>query len=160
VELTYENMVKHMDQYFADYNLYGGDPKTLPNMLKYYTPDILLYSYAMQEEALPLERILQAMTHPGLHEEFTPNYYVVDVQRKIVVVQMANQFTEEAIKKSYPAKQLSVHYHLLQDKNGDVKINKIQFFTEAGDPNEGVNMMAIMRKYFEKAKSAGVKKEK
>ncbi len=151
MELTYENMIKHMDQYFADYNRYGGDPKTLPNMLKYYTPDIKLWSYAMKEEALPLERILQAMTHPGLHEEFTPNYYVVDVKRKIVVVQMANQFTEEAIKKSYPAKQLSVHYHMFQDKNGGIKFNKIQFFSEAGNPAEGVDMMAMMRKYNEKA---------
>jgi hypothetical protein len=160
MELTYENMVKHMDNYFADYNRYGGDPKTLPNMLKYYTPDILLYSYAMKAEALPLERILQAMTHVGLHEEFTPNYYVVDEQRKIVVVQMKNQFTEESTHKTFPAKELSVHYHFLQDKKGDIKINKIQFFTEAGNPNEGDSMMKMMRKYYEKtvnAKEKGAK---
>jgi hypothetical protein len=159
MELTYENMVNHMDAYFADYNRYGGDPKTLPNMLKYYNPDIKLYSYNPKDEKpLSLERILQAMTHPGLHEEFTPNYYVVDVKKKIVVVQMKNQFTEEAINKSYPAKEMSVHYHLEQDKNGDVKINKILFFTEGGDPEEGKKMLEMMRKYFMKAQPPEKKK--
>jgi hypothetical protein len=160
LELTYENMVKHMDTYFADYNRYGGDPRTLPNMLKYYTPDILLHSYTMNAgEPLKLKDILRAMTHPGLHEEFTPNYYVVDEQRKVVVVQMSNQFTEEAIKKSYPITQLSVHYHMVQDEKKDVKFNKIQFFVEAANPVQSVNMMEMMRMYFEKSQPAKGGKE-
>jgi hypothetical protein len=153
VELTYENMVKHMDAYFADYNRYGGDPKTMPKMLKYYTPDIKLYSYnPKSEEPLNLERILQAMTHPGLHEEFTPNYYVVDEKSKVVVIYMQIQFTEVAIKKTYPAKQASIHYHLLLDSKGEVKFNKILFFTEASPASEGTKMLEMMRKYYEKTK--------
>ncbi|MBN1191888.1 MAG: hypothetical protein JXA46_19205 [Dehalococcoidales bacterium] len=154
MELTYDNMVNHMNTYFADYNRYGGDPKTLPNMLKYYTPDIRLHSYnPRSEEPLTLQKILEAMTHPGLHEEFTPNYYVVDEQRKVVVVQMQNQFTEEAINKSYPPKQLSVHYHMVQDENGDIKFNKILFFAEASQPEEGKKILEMMRRYFEKSRS-------
>jgi hypothetical protein len=149
--LTYDNMVKQMDNYFADYNQYGGDPKTLPRMLKYYTPDIQLFSYTLNAQGPNnLEKILLSMTHPGLHEEFTPNYYVVDVKRKVVVVQMQNQFTEEAIHKSYPPKQLSVHYHLVQDKNKEIKFNKILFFVEVGPSNEAANMMDLMKKYREK----------
>jgi hypothetical protein len=153
MELTYENMVKHMDNYFADYNRYGGDPKTLPNMLKYYTPDIKLYSYnPKSEEPLDLPHILQAMTHPGLHEEFTPNYYVVDAKNKIVVIYMQIQFTEQAIQKTHPAKQASIHYHLLLDDKGNIKFNKILFFTEASPASEGAKMMEMMRKYYEKSR--------
>jgi hypothetical protein len=151
MEFTYENMVKWMDQYFADYNKYGGDPKTLPNMLKYYTPDIKLFSYTLNAEPLNLEGILRAMTHPGLHEEFTPHYYVVDEKRKVVVVQMSNQFWEEASRKTYPPKQLSVHYFMMHDKNKEIKFYKIYFFVEAGVPSESANMMELMTKYREKS---------
>jgi len=155
MELNYENMVKFMDTYFEDYNKYGGDPKTLPNMLKYYTPDITLTSYTLHpEKELDLERILEAMTHPGLHEEFTPNYYVVDEKRKVVVVQMKNQFWIEATKKIFPPKQLSVHYYMVQDEKKEVKFNKIRFFVEANDPSEGNELGKTMREYHDKAGGA------
>jgi hypothetical protein len=149
MELSYDNMTKFMEAYFKDYNQYAGDPQTLPKMLKYYTPDVQLFSYTLNA-ARPnnLDKILQSMLHPGLHEEFTPKNYVVDVKRKVVVVQMQNQFTEEAINKSYPTKQLSVHYHLVQDKNRDIKIIKILFFTEPRSLSE-VNIIEIMKQYRE-----------
>lgn len=151
MELTYDDMVRFMDNYFADYNKYAADPETLPKMLKYYIPDIQLYSYTLEpERPFGLDKILRAMRHPGLHEEFKPNYYVVDTERKVVVVQMQNKFTEIAIQKSYPPKELSVHYHLLQESGGDIKISKILFFTEVRSPDD-VNMMEIMKKYREKS---------
>jgi hypothetical protein len=151
MELTYESMVNFMDRYFADYNKYGGDAKTLPNMFKYYVPEIELHSYTLNAvRPFYLDGILQAMTHPGLHEEFTPRNYVVDERRKVVVVQLKNQFTEEAIKKSYPAKELSVHYHLTLDKDKNIRITKILFFTEPRSPNEA-NIMEMMKKYREKS---------
>ncbi len=149
MELTYENMVNFMNQYFADYNRYGGNPDTLPNMLKYYVPEIELHSFTLNAvRPFFLEGILGAMTHPGLHEEFTPRYYVVDEKRKVVVVQLKNQFTEEAINKSYPAKELSVHYHLTQDENNNIRVSKILFFTEPRSPDEA-NVMELMKKYRE-----------
>jgi hypothetical protein len=150
MELTYDNMLNHMKQYFADYNKYGGDPETLPKMLKYYVPEILLYSFTLNsaDKPLNLEAILGAMTHPGLHEEFTVFTYVVDEKSKVVVVDLTAQFTEEAIKKTYPAKHISVHYYLKQDEKKDIKIYKIFFFPQAPDPKD-VNMMPIMKKYRE-----------
>jgi hypothetical protein len=150
MQLTYNNMVNFMDNYFKDYNTNASDPKTLSNMLKYYTPDIQLFSYTLRAgRPSNLDKILQSMLHPGLHEEFTPNYYVVDVKRKIVVVQMLNQFIEEAIKKSYPPKQLSVHYHLAHYQNREIKINKILFFTELR-PSTEMKMVDLIKKYRDK----------
>ena len=148
MELTYENMVQHMDNYFADYNLYAADNKTLPKMLKYYTRDIMLISYTLHpEKELPLEKILRAMNHPGLHEEFTPNYYVVDERRKVVVVQMINQFSEESTGRTFPPKQLSVHYYMVLNEKQEVKFNKILFFVEKVGPGEGDEVGKLMIQY-------------
>lgn len=147
MEPTYTRMVKFMDSYFADYNQYAGDPKTLPNMLKYYLPEIELFSYTLNaQRPFNLERILQSMTHPGLHEEFTPRYYVIDVNKRAVVVQMQNQFSEEASQKTYPVKQLSVHYYLVDNPSTDFKIKKILFFVEPRPPNE-IKMADLIKKY-------------
>jgi hypothetical protein len=147
MEHSYNNMLKFMETYFADYNLYGGNPETLPRMLKYYLPDIQLFSYTLNAgNPRDLPKILQSMLHPGLHEEFTPRYYVVDTASKVVVVQVQNQFTEEAINKSYPPKQLSIHYYLADDPHTVFKIKKILFFVEIRPPEE-VNLIGVIRKY-------------
>jgi hypothetical protein len=145
MESTYSRMSKWMDRYFADYNRYGGDTKTLPKMLKYYLPDIELHSYVLNaRRPHNLERILFSMTHPGLHEEFTPNYYVVDVRRKVIVAQLRNQFSEETDGTIYPPKQLSVHYYLVNDRETGFKIEKILFFAETR-PADEVKMPDIIR---------------
>lgn len=147
MDAVYSKMVKFMDNYITDYNKYGGDPKTLPNMLKYYLPDIQLVSFnVFGKHVNNLERILESMTHPGLHEEFTVSYYVVDTKEKVIVCQMNAQFTEQAIHKTYPAKELSVHYYLVDDPATDFKVKKILFFVEVRPPDE-VKMMDIMKKY-------------
>jgi hypothetical protein len=147
MESVYSRMVKFMDGYFADYNLYGGNPETLPKMLKYYLPDIQLFSYTLNaQEPHKLDRILLSMTHPGLHEEFTSHYYVVDVKNRVVVAQLENQFTEETSQKSYAPKQLSVHYYLVDDSRSGFKIKKILFFVEVRPPDE-VKMIDIIKRY-------------
>ncbi len=158
MEFTYDNMVKFMDNYFQDYNQNAGNPQTLPKMRKYYTPAVQLFSYTLNSQ-MPhnQDRILQSMLHPGLHEEFTPHYYVVDVKRRAVVVQMQNQFTEESINKSYPSKQLSVHYYLAHDNNKEFKINKILFFVEARPVGE--EKMADLIKKYQKNLSPDEKKQ-
>ena len=147
METAYDRMTKFMQGYFADYNRYGGDARTLPKMLKYYLPGIQLYSYTLNaKRPFGLDRILLAMTHPGLHEEFTPHYYVVDVRRKVVVIQMENQFIEEATGKAYPPKQLSVHYYLVNDPATGYKIKKILFYVEKR-PDDEVKMTNIIQQF-------------
>jgi hypothetical protein len=147
MESAYASMVDFMDRYFRDYNRFGGDTRTLPKMLKYYLPGIELHSFTLNaQRPFNLQRILLAMTHPGLHEEFTVNYYVVDIRRKVVVVQLKNQFSEEASGKSYPPKQLSVYYYLVKSPESDYKIKKILFFVEARSPDE-IKMVDIIKKY-------------
>ena len=94
------------------------------------------------------------MVHPGLHEELTPREYVIDLKRMVVVVQFQLQFTDEPSGRVWPPKQASCHYHLALDKNKELKIKKIVYFTERASPDETKSqeeMMALWAKYREKA---------
>jgi hypothetical protein len=100
------------------------------------------------------EQLLLSMVHPGLHEELTPREYVIDLKRMVVVVQFQLQFTDEPSGRVWPAKQASCHYHLVLDKNKDLKIKKIVYFTERSSPDETesqAELMEIWKKYREQA---------
>ncbi len=96
------------------------------------------------------------MVHPGLHEEFTPQEYIVDMKRMVVVVQLQLQFNDEVSGKVWPAKLASAHYNLVLDENNELKIKKIIHFTEATFPEEAASpkeesMMELWKRYREKA---------
>ena len=155
MKFTYENVLKWFDDYFKAFNKYAGPLETVPNMQKYFTPDLEFWSYNMTNVERPSTReaLLMTMVRPGLHEELTPQYYVVDERRKIVVVQFQLQFTDEPSGTVFPPKQASAHYHLVLDENKDLKIKKILYFTEARAPDESNIIHDLWRKYREKALS-------
>jgi len=154
MEFTYDNIVKWLDNYFGAFNKYAGHLETVPNMKEFFTPDLEFWSYNVPNETRPSTRegLLTSMMHPGLHEELTPQYYVVDERQKIAVVQLQLQFTEEPTKTVYPPKQASAHYHFVHDENQDLKIKKILYFVEHRPPDEP-NMRDLMKKYRDKALS-------
>jgi hypothetical protein len=153
VEFTYENVLKWLDGYFKAFNKNAGPLETVPNMKKYFSPDLEFWTYNMANGERPMSReaLLMTMVHPGLHEELAPREYIVDVKRMVVVVQFQLQFNDEPSGKIWPAKQASAHYHFTLDENKDLKIKKIQYWTEAGLPDEGPPMMELWRNYREKA---------
>jgi hypothetical protein len=69
--------------------------------------------------------------HPGLREDIVPRYYVIDLRPMIVVVQFEIRFYDEPLEKHWSPIQASAHYHLTQDGNGDLKILRIEYWTEA-----------------------------
>jgi hypothetical protein len=69
----------------------------------------------------------------------------------VVVVQFQLQFNDEPSGKIWPARQASAHYHFMLDEKKNLKIKKIQYWTEAGPPNEAAPMMELWGKYREKA---------
>lgn len=156
MELTYNNIAKWFDEYYAAFNKCAGPLKTVPNMEKYFAPELEFWPYNMPGTTQPSSRetLLMTMIHPGLHEELTPLEYVIDLNRMIVVVRFQLQFNDEPSGRVWPAKQASCHYHLKQDENGDLKIIKIVYFTEHGSPDEvkaQTEMMELWHKYREQA---------
>ena len=156
MELTYENIVKWFDEYYAAFDKNAGPLKTVPNMEKYFAADLEFWPYNMAGTAQPSSRedLLRTMIHPGLHEELTPQEYVIDLKRMVVVVRFQLQFNDEPSGRVWPAKLASCHYHLRQDENGELKITKIVYFTERASPDEAesqTEMMALWHKYREQA---------
>jgi hypothetical protein len=157
MEFTSDNAVKWFDRYFKTFNESNGNAATVAKMKDFFTADLQFVSYLLNvERPTGREGLLNTMLHPGLREILTPDYYVVDTRRKAVVVQMACHFIEESTGKVSPKKQLSVHYYLAQDVQGDLKIRKILFFSEPGSPGD-TNTRELMKKYREKALSQGKK---
>ena len=156
MELTYDNITKWFDEYYAAFNKYAGPLKTVPNMEKYFAPELEFWPYNMPGTTQPSSRetLLMTMIHPGLHEELTPLEYVIDLKRLVVVVRFQLQFNDEPSGRVWPAKQASCHYHLKQDENKELKITKIVYFTEHGSPDEAkaqAEMMELWHRYREQA---------
>ncbi len=71
-----------------------------------------------------------SFVHPGLLERIAPNYYVIDVDAMKAVVQFAIAFVDEKSGREWPVKQASAHYHLKSDASGELRIAKIEYWTE------------------------------
>ncbi len=156
MESTYDNIVKWFDEYYDAFNENAGPLKTVPNMEKYFAPDLQFWPYNMPNTTQPSSRedLLMSMVHPGLHEELTPQEYVIDLNRMVIVVRFQLQFNDEPSGKVWPVKQANCHYHLTQDDNKELKITKIVYFTERSSPEEAesqAEMMELWQKYREQA---------
>ena len=151
MEFTYDNVKTWFDNYFQTFNENEGNPETVPNMRKFFTPDLEFFSYNVPyDRPASLEGLLRAMEHPGFSEAFTPQDYVIDEKRMVVVAHLILQFTEKSTGEVFPARHASAHYYLVQDENNDLKITKILYFTEFTPPGEP-SIMERMRKYREEA---------
>ena len=153
MEFSHDNVRKWFDDYFADFNRCNGDPKTVPNMEKYFTEDLQFISYILDvKRPDDREGLLKSMLHPGLLEELKPEDIIIDERNKAVAVILRVQFTEEPTGTVFPAKHNCAHYQLVEDSNGELKIKKISYFTEHRPPDEP-DMKNLMRKYREQALS-------
>ena len=144
MEITYENVAKWFDGYFEDVNKNQGDLEVIPNLKKYFAPDLEFIMYTIPPlpkasfvtRPMSREGLLILFVHPGLHEGLIPQYYVVDLKKMIVVVQFEIRFSDQVSGKTWPSMQASAHYHLVLDENKDLKIRKIQYWTEAASPDD------------------------
>ena len=134
MDVTYENLLKWFENYFDDICKYQGDLKTVPKLKKYFAPDLELtmYSVPSPKPRNPMTRdsLLMSFVHPGLQEDLIPNYYSIDEKQLIVVVQFEIRFSDKPSGKKWEPLQASAHYHLKVDENKEIKIRKINYWTE------------------------------
>jgi hypothetical protein len=137
MELTYENVVNFFDGYIKAFNKYAGPLETVPNMLKYYTPDFEWWSYgrpSVDRKPTSRDYLLMTMVHPGIHEELTPRQFIVDLKQMVCVVQFQYQWTDERTGTIMPPGEASAHYTFVLDENKDLKIKKLQYWTTGSLP--------------------------
>ena len=135
MEVTYENIFKWFEGYFEDVRKSQGAIETVPNLKRYFTPDLelMMYTAPSPPPVKPMSRdaLLLSFVHPGLQEDILPRCYVIDVKQMIVVVQFEIRFRDKPSRKEWIPLQASAHYHLVMDEKKELKIRRIHYWTEA-----------------------------
>jgi hypothetical protein len=135
MEWTYDTIAEWFDVYFEDVRKNQGDLETVPNLRKYFSADLELTMYTAPSsppaKSMSRDELLISFVHPGLYEDIRPKHYAIDVPRMIVAVQFEIRFIDKPSQTEWPPLQASAHYHLTVDKNGDLKIRRIYYWTEA-----------------------------
>jgi hypothetical protein len=151
MEFTHENVKKWLEDYFQEFNRSNGDPATVPNMEKYFTPDLVFTSYILGVKR-PDDRagLLGTMVHPGLIEELEPEEIIIDEERQSVAVILRVQFTDKHDGTVFPVAHNCAIYDLVPDAENNLQIKKITYYTEPRPP-EDPDIKALMKKYREEA---------
>lgn len=135
MELTYDNLVKWFETYFEDVRTNQGALETVPNLRKYFAPDLELLMYtspsAPPAKAMSRDELLLSFVHPGLQEDIVPQSYVVDLKQMAVAVRFEIRFRDIPSGKNWPPLQASAHYHLAVDEGKEWIIRRIHYWTES-----------------------------
>jgi len=99
MELTYENILNWFDRYFEDVRKNQGDLNTVPELKKYFAPDLelMMYTSPSAPPVKPMSRdaLLLSFVHPGLQEDIVPKCYAVDLKQLIVAVRFEIHFYDK-----------------------------------------------------------------
>ena len=137
MELTYDNIVKWMKDYFHAYSNYGQDPETVHRMHDYFAPDLEFIPYiaALRKDMTSRDTFLQVTSsHPSWYETLTPEDITVDEKRGVAVVLFRLEVIDRKTGEVVVKKRAMSHYQLVLDENKTIKIRKIQFFWEVLPP--------------------------
>ncbi|MFH1647243.1 MAG: hypothetical protein ABID71_06140 [Chloroflexota bacterium] len=136
MELTYDNILKFMEDYFPAYNRYAQYPETTCRMLDYFAPDLEFIPYvAGLEHTTSADEFLRIMSsHPSSYETITPEDIFIDVKRKVVVVLARTEVVDRKTGQVAVRKRYLPRYRLTTDGNGAIKIKKLIFFWEVLPP--------------------------
>ena len=136
MEITYDNMVKYMKDYFETFNKYGQDPKTIHRLDDFYAPDVEFNPYvAGIGHSTGRDDFYQILlSHPSGYEKLTPEEIVIDEKRRIAVVLIKAEISDSKTGEVLVTKRYFVLYPLVLDENNTIKIKKIQLFWEVLPP--------------------------
>ncbi len=131
---THAQIASWLDEYFEAANAKQGPVESVAELGKYFAKDLEFWMYtAPPFITLPLSRegLLMTFVHPGIYEKLIPKYYVIDTDSMVAVVQFELRFRDEESGKTWRPLQASAHYHLRADAHEDIRIAKIQYWTES-----------------------------
>lgn len=127
-------ILEWFDQYFNDIYHCQGSLDTVPKLKKYFSPDLEFVLYTpippLRFKTMDRDALLMSFVHPGLIEEISPQDYIIDISRMIVVVQFKIVFEDTPSGKKWDPIQASAHYHLVADENHNLRIRQIKYWTQ------------------------------
>jgi hypothetical protein len=134
MELTYDNMVRFMEEYLPAFSEYGQDPATAHRMHAYFSPDVEFTGYVGLPEPLVFasrDVFLQFdVSHPSSYERITPLDFTVDEKRKIVFAVLKFEFIDRKTGQLLAEERGVTQYHLGLGDDGTMKIRKLLFFPQ------------------------------
>ena len=97
MEFTYENILKWFDDYFEEVRRSQGALETVPNLKKYFAPDLQLMMYtapsAPPVKPMTRDALLLSFVHPGLHEDVLPHLPQQPLNRRQITPQWCRNKT-------------------------------------------------------------------
>jgi hypothetical protein len=140
MEITYDSIVKWMQDYFKVYSMYGQAAETAHRLDDYFTPDLEFTPYiaALGGPQKPIasrdDFLSTAISHPSWYEVLTPVDTAVDERRLVVVVMFKLQVIDKKAQQVVVEKSAMSHYQLVREDGDALKISKIKFFWEVMPP--------------------------
>jgi hypothetical protein len=151
MELTYDNILNFMKEYFPAYTAYAQDPETTYRMHDYFAPDLEFVPYvAGLEHTTTRDEFLHLMSsHPSSYETLEPEDIIIDERRGVVVALLKTEVVHRKTEKVVVKKSYLPRYQLGLDENNTIKIKKLQFFWEVLPP-EALDVQEMFRRDFYK----------
>jgi len=137
---TYDEIVRWMKDYFAEYNASAQDAKTVHAMDTYFAPDLTfipyMYLFGGPENAIRSREDFYGMLtgHPEDYEKFVVHDIFVDEKRLVAVAFVRAIIYETATDRVKVQKDYLPLYELSLDEGGSLRIDTIRFFWEASPP--------------------------
>ena len=142
---TRDDIVKWMNDYFAEYNASAQDAETVHAMDKYFAPDLTFIPY-MSVFGGPgaaitgRENFYRTLTtHPDDYERFEVLDIFVDEERMVSVAFLIARIFSTKTDELLVQKHYLPLYELAIDDDGELKIKTIRFFWEASPPEVDAN---------------------
>jgi hypothetical protein len=137
---TYDEIVKWMNEYFAEYNASAQNAKTVHRMDAYFAPNLVfipyMYIFGGPKNAITSREAFCSMltSHPEDYERFTVHDIFVDEKRMVAVAFLEATIYETGSDRVKVKKNYLPLYELMLDDKGALKISTIRFFWEASPP--------------------------
>ena len=134
MEMTYEDIVKFMQEYFPVYSDYGQDPATAHRMDDFYAPDFVFTGYVGYPEPVvyPSREAFLAfdVSHPSSYERLTPEALTIDERGRTVFAIIKFEFIDRKTGEVLVVERGATQYQLVLDENGTIKIKSFVFFPQ------------------------------
>jgi hypothetical protein len=140
MKATHDEIVKWMNEYFAEYNVSAQDAKTAHRMDTYFAPDFIfipyMYVFGGPQNAIKGRDAFYNMltNHPADYERFIVHDIFVDEKRMVAVAFLEATIYETGTDRIKVRKNYLPLYELKLDEKGTLKIATIRFFWEALAP--------------------------
>ena len=145
--MTREQISKWLDAYFEAANRLQGEVESVAELSRYFAPDMQFIMYTpppFMTPPLSREELLMTFVHPGIHEQLTPKYYVIDTESMLAVVQFELQFRHSEYGKTWAPLLASAHYHLRENADGEIVIGKIQYWTQSHPAGDDFDSLFVL----------------